>query len=215
VPPHWPATSRTSRASWARSPPEAPAPAPLGSSTASPCSASAYIVSGLRSLGADPSTIKYVVVTHGLGDHFGGTQVMMAPADWDLVASTNPADAPARDLDITDGQKLTLGGTTVTLHHTPGHTPGTVSPIFPARWRGRSHTAMLWGPNPPSATTSKETYLPSALTFASWMRGPASTSNSATTASPTTASSAWSSCAARRTVARTRSSWAPRQHSAS
>ncbi|MDH6436500.1 hypothetical protein M2158_005040 [Streptomyces sp. SAI-144] len=29
------------------------------------------------------------------------------------------------------------------------------------------------------------------------------------------ASSAWSSCAARRTVARTRSSWAPRQHSAS
>jgi metallo-beta-lactamase class B len=120
------------------------------------------------------------VVTHGHGDHFGGAQyladqygarVMMAPADWDLLASTSPANAPARDLDIADGQKLTLGGTTVTLNHTPGHTPGTVSPIFPARWRGRTHTAMLWGgTNPPTATASKETYLSSALTFASRTR---------------------------------------------
>ncbi|CAM5399461.1 hypothetical protein SALBM311S_10590 [Streptomyces alboniger] len=99
-----------------------------------PDEAEQYIVTGLRSLGADPSTIKYVVVTHGHGDHFGGAQyladqygarVTMAPADWDLVASTSPADAPTRDLDIADGQKLTLGGTTVTLHHTPGHShPG-------------------------------------------------------------------------------------------
>nr|WSZ20255.1 MBL fold metallo-hydrolase [Streptomyces canus] len=145
-----------------------------------PDEAEQYIVSGLRSLGADPSTIKYVVVTHGHGDHFGGAQyladrygarVMMAPADWDLLASTSPANAPTRDLDIADGQKLTLGGTTVTLHHTPGHTPGTVSPIFPARWRGRTHTAMLWGgTNPPAATASKQTYLSSALTFASRAR---------------------------------------------
>ncbi|WP_052745134.1 MBL fold metallo-hydrolase [Streptomyces sp. WM6386] len=145
-----------------------------------PDEAEQYIVPGLRSLGADPSKIKYVVVTHGHGDHFGGaqyladqygTRVMMAPADWDLVASTNPANAPTRDLDIADGQKLTLGGTTVTLHRTPGHTPGTVSPVFPARWRGRAHTAMLWGgTNPPAATTNKELYLSSALTFASRMR---------------------------------------------
>ncbi|WP_060886880.1 MBL fold metallo-hydrolase, partial [Streptomyces caniscabiei] len=145
-----------------------------------PAEAEQYIVPGLRSLGADPSMIKNVVITHGHGDHFGGAQyladrygarVMMAPADWDLVASTNPANAPTRDLDISDGQRLTLGGTTVTLNHTPGHTPGTVSPIFPARWRGRTHTAMLWGgTNPPAATTNKETYLSSALTFASRMK---------------------------------------------
>ncbi|MFG2730349.1 MBL fold metallo-hydrolase [Streptomyces canus] len=145
-----------------------------------PDEAEQYIVSGLRDLGADPSTIKYVVVTHAHGDHFGGAQhladqygarVMMAPADWDLLASTSPANAPTRDLDIADGQKLTLGGTTVPLNHTPGHTPGTVSPIFPARWRGRTHTAMTWGgTNPPAATASKETYLSSILTFASRMR---------------------------------------------
>lgn len=145
-----------------------------------PAEAAQFIVPGLRDVGADPSTIRYVVVTHGHLDHFGGAQyladqfgarVMMAPADWDLLATTSPANAPTRDLDIADGQKLTLGDTTVTLNHTPGHTPGTVSPIFPARWQGRRHTAMLWGgTNPPAATTSKETYLASALAFASRMR---------------------------------------------
>lgn len=72
---------------------------------------------------------------------------------------------------IADGQKLTPGDTTVTLHHTPGHTPGSVSPIYPARWQGREHAAMLWGgTNPPAATADKETYLSSILTFASRLR---------------------------------------------
>ncbi|WP_064744335.1 MBL fold metallo-hydrolase [Streptomyces sp. FxanaA7] len=146
----------------------------------SPTDAEQTLVPGLRALGADPSTIKYVVVTHGHGDHFGGaryladtygTRVMMAPADWDTLAASKPADAPTRDLDITDGQKLTLGGTTVTLHHTPGHMPGSVSPIFPVHWRGGAHTAMLWGgTNPPTATADKRTYLDSARTFGSRMK---------------------------------------------
>ncbi|MFI1359020.1 MBL fold metallo-hydrolase [Streptomyces sp. NPDC020898] len=145
-----------------------------------PEEAAQFIVPGLRDLGADPSTIRYVVVTHGHLDHFGGAQyladqygarVMMAPADWDLLATTSPANAPTRDLDIADGQRLTLGDTTVTLHHTPGHTPGTVSPTFPVRRQGRRHTAMLWGgTNPPAATANKELYLSSALAFASRMR---------------------------------------------
>lgn len=146
----------------------------------SPDDAEQYIVGGLKDLGADPSTIKYVVVTHAHGDHFGGAQyladrygarVMMAPADWDVLATTKPANAPTRDLDIADGQKLTLGRTTVTLCHIPGHTPGTVSPIFPVRWKGRRHTAMLWGgTNPPAATADKETYEASIQSFRSRMK---------------------------------------------
>ncbi|MFJ8113636.1 MBL fold metallo-hydrolase [Streptomyces sp. NPDC096132] len=146
----------------------------------SPATAQQTLVPGLQALGLDPATIKYVVVCHGHGDHFGGAQyladtygarVMMAPADWDMLAANQPANAPTRDLDITDGQKLTLGNTTVTLHHTPGHTPGSVSPIFPAHWQGRAHRAMLWGgTNPPTATADKETYLASAQTFASRMK---------------------------------------------
>ena len=144
-----------------------------------PTEAQQYIVSGLRTLGADPATIKYVVVTHGHGDHFGGAQyladtygarVMMAPNDWATLASTRPANAPTRDLDITNGQSLTLGSTTVKLHYTPGHTPGAVSPIFPVRWQGAAHSAMLWGgTNPPTSTTDKQTYLSSVTSFATKM----------------------------------------------
>ncbi|MFJ9558640.1 MBL fold metallo-hydrolase [Streptomyces fuscichromogenes] len=149
-------------------------------SLTSPGDAQNTLVPGLKALGADPSTIKYVVVTHAHGDHFGGAQyladtygarVMMSPTDWTTLATSNPANAPTRDLDITDGQQLTLGDTTVTLHYTPGHTPGTVSPVFPVHWQGAAHTAMLWGgTNPPTATADKQTYLSSAQTFGSLMK---------------------------------------------
>ncbi|NSC20015.1 MBL fold metallo-hydrolase [Streptomyces albus subsp. chlorinus] len=133
------------------------------------------IVQGLRTLGADPETLAYVVVTHGHDDHYGGARyladrygarVMMAPADWDLVARTDPDRAPVRDLDIQDGQRLTLGGTSIRLHHTPGHTPGTVSPVFPVHAGHRRHTAMLWGGvNPPSTPAELRTYLASLDSF--------------------------------------------------
>ncbi|MFG1710452.1 MBL fold metallo-hydrolase [Nonomuraea sp. M3C6] len=146
----------------------------------SPEEAEKIIIPELRSVGVDPTKIKYVVAAHGHSDHFGGAQyladrygarVMMSPADWNLIAAESPANAPKRDLEIADGQKLTLGDTTITFAHTPGHTPGTVSSIFPVRWKGRRHTAMLWGgTNPPTATADKRTYVSSVLAFASRMR---------------------------------------------
>ncbi|WP_433334483.1 MBL fold metallo-hydrolase [Spirillospora sp. CA-294931] len=145
-----------------------------------PDEAEKIIVPQLRSLGVDPASIKYVVAAHGHWDHFGGAQyladrygarVMMSPADWDLVAAEKPPNAPARDLEIADGMRLTLGDTTIAFHHTPGHTPGTVSPIFPVTWKGRRHTAMLWGgTNPPAPTAGKRGYLASIVGFAAHMR---------------------------------------------
>ncbi|MDQ1028058.1 metallo-beta-lactamase class B [Streptomyces umbrinus] len=146
----------------------------------SPAEAESILVPGLRELGADPETIKYVVVTHGHDDHFGGAQyladrygarVLMTPADWDLIARTRPDNAPTRDLEIADGQRLTLGGTTIQLHHTPGHTPGTVSPIIPVRAGCERHTAMLWGgTNPPTTRTELRSYLASIHSFRARMR---------------------------------------------
>ena len=146
----------------------------------SPDDARKIIVPGLRAVGVNPAHITYVVATHGHDDHFGGAQyladtygarVMMHKADWDLIAEERPEHAPKRDLEIADGQKLTLGDTTIVFHHTPGHTPGTVSPIFPVRWRGRRHTAMLWGgTNPPATVAAKRAYLSSVRTAAAAMR---------------------------------------------
>jgi metallo-beta-lactamase class B len=113
------------------------------------------VVSGLRTLGLDPTTIKYVLVSHAHYDHVGGAaflqdrfnaQVVISEADWDLLSRTGGTwRKPKRDVVATDGQRLTLGDTTLTLHLTPGHTLGTISTIIPVRDGARRHTAAYWG----------------------------------------------------------------------
>jgi len=113
------------------------------------------IVEGLKKLGHDPRSIKYVLVSHGHRDHVGGARllqerfgarVVMSEADWDLVERTGGSwPKPKRDVVATDGERLTLGDTTLTLTLTPGHTPGTISTIVPVKDQGRAHVAALWG----------------------------------------------------------------------
>src|SRR5438132_13474932 len=52
---------------------------------------------------------------------------------------------PKRDMVATDGQRLTLGDTTLTLYVTPGHTPGTISTLIPVKDGGKPHVAAIWG----------------------------------------------------------------------
>jgi metallo-beta-lactamase class B len=112
------------------------------------------VVDGLRKLGFDPADIKYVIVSHGHFDHAGGAKllqerfgarVLLTAADWDLLERDNPPWKPRRDIEITDGQKLTLGDTTLTMYFTPGHTNGTVSKLIPVRDGANRHVAALWG----------------------------------------------------------------------
>ena len=117
-------------------------------------SVEAEVVDGLKTLGLDPSKIKYAIVSHGHGDHSGGakylqdrfgTRVIMGAPDWEMVARSTPDPAPKRDIVASDGQKLTLGDTTVTLYLTPGHTPGTISTLVPVKDNGRPHLMAAWG----------------------------------------------------------------------
>ncbi len=113
------------------------------------------IVGGLKKLGLDPAKIKYAIVSHGHSDHVGGakylqdhfgTKVVLSAADWDLVGRDIPAAIrPRRDVVATDGQKLTLGDTTITMYVTPGHTPGAISMLIPVKDQGRPHLAAQWG----------------------------------------------------------------------
>lgn len=115
---------------------------------------------GLRRLGLNPARIKYIVVTHGHGDHYGGApylaqkygaKVVMSELDWKMTETklefeTPLWDAPPkRDVSVKDGNTITLGDTTVTLYLTPGHTLGTISPVFDVRWRGQIHRVVEWG----------------------------------------------------------------------
>lgn len=122
--------------------------------------AAALIEGGLRKLGLDPARIRYVIVSHGHGDHYGGAKyladtyrarVVMSERDWTMLATrlefaSRQWDAPPqRDIAVKPGEAITLGDTTIVFQSTPGHTWGTVSPVFPVRSGGRTHRAILWG----------------------------------------------------------------------
>ena len=122
--------------------------------------AAAVIEGGMARLGLDPRQIKYIVVTHGHGDHYGGARylvgkyrprVVASEADWNMMQGQLEFDSgawdrpPARDMAVRDGDKLTLGDTTLTFHVTTGHTLGTLSPTFAVRAGGRTYHALLWG----------------------------------------------------------------------
>jgi metallo-beta-lactamase class B len=115
------------------------------------------IVGGLKKLGLDPAAVKYVIVSHAHGDHVGGAKLMqdrfdarlvMGGPDWDMIEkSVNqyPNGKPKRDIVATDGQRITLGDTTVTIVLTPGHTPGTLSLIFAVKDNGKPLTVAYSG----------------------------------------------------------------------
>src|SRR6187200_2009883 len=109
------------------------------------------IINGLTTLGLDPRQIKYVVISHAHGDHdqgaaelqkrFGAKVVMGAP-DWESTLqrpATAAGGVPTRDVTVgPDGMKLTSGDTTIEIVSTPGHTPGTLSYVFPVKDQGRT-----------------------------------------------------------------------------
>jgi metallo-beta-lactamase class B len=134
------------------------------------------IVGGLKKLGLDPAKVKYVIISHAHGDHVGGAKLMqdrfgsrivMGAPDWDSIEkSVNgyPAGKPRRDIVADDGQKITLGDTSVTIVTTPGHTPGTLSMIFTVKDGGRPIPVAYSGGtafNFPSTVPNFDTYIKS------------------------------------------------------
>ena len=112
------------------------------------------VVEGMKKLGLNPASIKYAIMGHWHSDHSGGaktlqelygTKIIMGPADWDSVEKSNPTWKPKKDIVATDGMKVTLGDTTVTVYITPGHTPGTVSVIIPLKDGKERHVGAVWG----------------------------------------------------------------------
>jgi len=115
------------------------------------------IIGGMRKVGLDPKDIKYMVISHAHNDHVGGAEmiqkqygprVVMSAADWDLLArfpNRYKGMSPKRDIVATDGMSITLGGETVTMWLTPGHTPGTMSFTFSVLDRGKRVNVVYSG----------------------------------------------------------------------
>lgn len=121
---------------------------------------------GMRQFGLDPAKIRYLVITHSHGDHYGGsrylkdtygTRILASAADWAVMANQaaavgggegNPDWAklvPDHDLDVADGQQLQVGNSLLTFYVTPGHTAGTVSTVFRVGDGSAQHTVGFFG----------------------------------------------------------------------
>jgi metallo-beta-lactamase class B len=86
--------------------------------------------------------------------------VIMSEADWNLLETTKASwRKPRRELVATDGQKLTLGETTLILNITPGHTLGTISTLIPVLDNGTRHVAAYWGGTAFNWVASRATYI--------------------------------------------------------
>ncbi len=123
----------------------------------------AELLEHVRKAGFDPNDIRYVLVTHGHYDHAGGmarlkkelrnARFVMTAAGWAEARASVAADAGTssawktipRDIVATDGDAWTLGGRTVTLLATPGHTLGTASYLYDVHDGTRTYRAVTIG----------------------------------------------------------------------
>jgi metallo-beta-lactamase class B len=122
------------------------------------------LLPAMRKLNLDPANVKYVLLGHGHGDHFGGApyfqqrgaRVMSSAPDWDLMEMPpaaprggGPAPAgprpPKRDVVAVEGQPITVGDVKFTPVAIPGHTPGSLGYIFPVKDGRTTHMAALYG----------------------------------------------------------------------
>lgn len=124
------------------------------------------IVPGMKTLGLDPIRIRYIVLTHAHGDHYGGVNevkaltkahVLSTEADWqelDRQRTQPPREgmpatwaklAPERDMTVREGDTLKLGATTLHFYVTPGHTPGTLTTVFDVTDGKTPHRVALYG----------------------------------------------------------------------
>lgn len=96
-----------------------------------------------------------IIISHGHRDHIGGLEYMktltgakigMAKEDWDLAVEAGTMAPPdENDFYITDGMEISLGERTLVAAFTPGHTPGTISLLFPVSWNGEDYMASYFG----------------------------------------------------------------------
>lgn len=124
-----------------------------------------YLLESIRKAGFDPADIKYIIHSHGHFDHFGGSidlrhmyhpTIMMSKVDTELLRE-KPERAlvelgPMRydeicwpDVELEDGQIISLGNTNILCKLAPGHTWGTMAFFFDAVDGNEKKRVGYWG----------------------------------------------------------------------
>jgi metallo-beta-lactamase class B len=121
------------------------------------------IEANLAKIGVKPTDIKILLNSHAHYDHAGGFVQLKKDTGAKLYASAPDKPLleggyfpgrkkdgafgfPAVKVDCTlaDGQRVTLGGVTLTAHITSGHTPGCTTWTMPATEAGKTYEVMFF-----------------------------------------------------------------------
>jgi metallo-beta-lactamase class B len=122
------------------------------------------IAANIKALGFKLSDVKYLIETHAHYDHVGGTAKLKKATGALLIASAGDRRAletgrhdgenssgigtfaPVKvDRIIGDGGKISLGGTTLTAHMTPGHSRGCTSWTMTINDLGKPRKVLFFG----------------------------------------------------------------------
>ena len=120
------------------------------------------IEQNLEKLGFAVEDIEYIVSSHAHWDHVEGHAALQEKSGATIVAMEGDAKAIATGTDlsalgsegwepatvgrtITHGDTLTLGETTLTAHHTPGHTPGCTTWTMTTEENGETYEVLFLG----------------------------------------------------------------------
>ena len=106
------------------------------------------ILANIRALGFDPKNVRYLLASHEHLDHVGGLKALqdatgaavlarkeavatLTSGEPEAIDPQRGAIPPFRGVTVArtlkDGETLSVGGIDLTLHATPGHTPGSTS----------------------------------------------------------------------------------------
>lgn len=117
-----------------------------------PAGSVAMLIQTIWEAGFNPRDVKYLIIEHCHIDHAGGANFMKNMFGTKLICSRMEADVLREhpewsammdssdiadcnfipDIEVEDGETLTIGNTTFTFMLTPGHTPGAMAVFFNA-----------------------------------------------------------------------------------
>jgi metallo-beta-lactamase class B len=123
------------------------------------------LVQSIWEMGFNPTDIRYILHTHGHFDHFGGTALMCSLSGAKTYLGAPDAEMFRKrpemsliscskysytelftpDVELNDGDVVSLGNAKIRAVSTPGHTMGVMTYIFEVTDGRETHTAGLYG----------------------------------------------------------------------
>ena len=106
------------------------------------------VTESLETLGYDVRDVKYILISHGHGDHSDGVPRIVARSGAKVLmheADNRYLNGFLPDEYLHDGDVIKLGNTEILCLHTPGHTAGVMSFFFNVKEGGKTLRAGMFG----------------------------------------------------------------------